>query len=119
MLAIEIGKLEKKVKKEWRILIVSFARKERGEGGLRKFLWGCWTIFLNWNKKPAPRAYYNTIDFCKGGVLVVYVCEACGYRYDPALGDPDNGIAPGTKFEDIPEDWVCPLCGLGKDVFLE
>ena len=43
-----------------------FAWEGRGEGGLRKFLWGCWTIFLNWNKKPAPRAYYNTIDFCKG-----------------------------------------------------
>lgn len=50
---------------------------------------------------------------------MVCVCEACGYRYDPALGDPDNGIAPGTKFEDIPEDWVCPLCGLGKDQFTE
>ena len=37
-----------------------------------------------------------------------YVCGACGYIYDPALGDPDSGIAPGTAFEDIPEDWVCP-----------
>ena len=46
-----------------------------------------------------------------------YVCEPCGYEYDPAVGDPDNGIAPGTAFEDIPEDWVCPLCGMGKEVF--
>ena len=38
-----------------------------------------------------------------------YVCDACGYIYDPAVGDPDNGIAPGTAFEDLPEDWVCPL----------
>ena len=45
-----------------------------------------------------------------------YVCSACGYVYDPAVGDPDNGIAPGTPFEDLPEGWVCPLCGLGKDV---
>ena len=46
-----------------------------------------------------------------------YVCEPCGYVYDPEIGDPDNGIAPGTAFEDIPEDWVCPLCGVGKDMF--
>jgi rubredoxin len=43
-----------------------------------------------------------------------YVCNLCGYVYDPADGDPDNGVAPGTAFEDLPEDWVCPLCGAGK-----
>ena len=43
-----------------------------------------------------------------------YECGPCGYIYDPAVG----GIAPGTAFEDIPDDWVCPLCGLGKDVFV-
>lgn len=48
-----------------------------------------------------------------------YVCEPCGYVYDPQVGDPDNGIAPGTAFQDIPEDWVCPVCGLGKDVFVK
>ena len=46
-----------------------------------------------------------------------YVCTACGYVYDPAVGDPDSGIQPVTAFEDIPEDWVCPLCGVGKDMF--
>ncbi|MBQ3069513.1 MAG: rubredoxin [Clostridia bacterium] len=46
-----------------------------------------------------------------------YVCDVCGYTYDPAVGDPDNGIAPGTSFEELPEDWVCPLCGVGKDMF--
>ena len=46
-----------------------------------------------------------------------YVCTACGYVYDPAIGDPDAGIEPGTSFEDIPEDWVCPICGVGKDMF--
>ena len=45
-----------------------------------------------------------------------YVCP-CGYEYDPEVGDPDGGIAPGTAFEDIPDDWVCPVCGLGKDAF--
>jgi len=46
-----------------------------------------------------------------------YVCTACGYVYDPELGDPDGGVAPGTAFADIPDDWVCPLCGVGKDMF--
>ena len=48
-----------------------------------------------------------------------YVCDACGWEYDEALGDPDNGIAPGTKFEDLPDDFECPLCGVGKDMFSE
>lgn len=46
-----------------------------------------------------------------------YVCTVCGYVYDPAKGDPENGIAAGTAFEDIPDDWVCPICGAGKDAF--
>ncbi len=46
-----------------------------------------------------------------------YICEICGYTYDPAVGDVEHGIAAGTKFEDIPADWVCPVCGVGKDQF--
>ena len=46
-----------------------------------------------------------------------YVCDVCGYVYDPEVGDPDNGVEPGTAWEDVPEDWVCPLCGVGKDSF--
>jgi rubredoxin len=46
-----------------------------------------------------------------------YVCKVCGYVYDPEKGDPDGGIAPGTKFEDIPDDWVCPVCGASKSEF--
>ena len=46
-----------------------------------------------------------------------YVCNMCGYVYDPETGDPDSGVAPGTTFEDIPEDWVCPECGAGKEDF--
>jgi rubredoxin len=46
-----------------------------------------------------------------------YICTVCGYVYDPAEGDPDGGIAPGTAFEDIPEDWVCPMCGVTKSDF--
>ena len=46
-----------------------------------------------------------------------YVCDVCGWEYDPAVGDVDNGVVAGTAFEDIPEDWVCPECGVGKDSF--
>lgn len=46
-----------------------------------------------------------------------YVCAMCGYVYDPAEGDPDGGIDPGTAFEDLPDDWTCPICGAGKDDF--
>lgn len=52
-------------------------------------------------------------------IMKKYLCEPCGYEYDPAEGDPSQGIEPGTAFEDLPEDWVCPICGLGKDVFVE
>ncbi len=44
-------------------------------------------------------------------------CTACGFIYDPEKGDPDNGIEPGTPFEDLPDDWVCPQCGVGKEFF--
>ncbi len=46
-----------------------------------------------------------------------YVCTACGYVYDEALGEPDNGIAPETKWDDVPEDYACPICGVGKEMF--
>ncbi|HHT64826.1 MAG: rubredoxin [Caldicoprobacterales bacterium] len=46
-----------------------------------------------------------------------YECTVCGYVYDPELGDPENGVAPGTAFEDLPDDWVCPECGVEKDLF--
>ncbi len=48
-----------------------------------------------------------------------WVCIVCGYEYDPEVGDPDNEVAPGTAFEDISDDWVCPECGVGKDMFEE
>ena len=46
-----------------------------------------------------------------------YVCDICGYVYNPEEGCPDQGIAPGTPWEDVPDSWLCPTCGLGKDVF--
>ena len=88
------------------------------------------------DEKPMTYAYYH---ICKGGVspktaptyssamdekikkeeekMDKYVCNVCGYVYDPEKGDPDNGVPAGTKFEDLPDDWVCPLCGAGKQDF--
>lgn len=60
---------------------------------------------------------YREFFKMKEGEKGMYKCMACGYIYDPEIGDPDSGIAPGTKFEDIPDTWVCPLCGVGKDMF--
>jgi len=48
-----------------------------------------------------------------------YICTICNYIYDPALGDTDDGISPGTSFQDLPDDWLCPECGVGKDLFEE
>ena len=48
-----------------------------------------------------------------------HICNICGWEYDEALGAPEHGIEPGTKFEDLPDDFVCPLCGVGKDSFSE
>ena len=48
-----------------------------------------------------------------------FVCKICGYVYEEAAGDPDNGVAPGTKWEDVPDTWLCNLCGVGKDEFEE
>ncbi len=48
-----------------------------------------------------------------------YVCVVCGYVYDPEEGDPDNGVEPGTKFDDISDEWVCPVCGADKSQFEE
>lgn len=49
--------------------------------------------------------------------MAKYVCDICGYVYVPAVGDVDNGLSPGTEFDDIPDVWVCPICGVGKDEF--
>jgi len=46
-----------------------------------------------------------------------YICDVCGWVYDPQTGDPGNGIPPGTAFEDLPDDWVCPVCFVPKDKF--
>ena len=56
-----------------------------------------------------------------GGLRIMkkYTCNVCGWIYDPEKGDPENGVEPGTAFEKIPDDWVCPECGATKDLFTE
>ena len=51
--------------------------------------------------------------------MAKYICSACGYAYVEEIGDPDNGIEPGTAFEDLPDDWMCPMCGVGKSMFIK
>jgi flavin reductase (DIM6/NTAB) family NADH-FMN oxidoreductase RutF/rubredoxin len=71
--------------------------------------------------KTAPtyrgEAPLSPADERSEGDMQKYVCQVCGYIYDPETGDPDNDVAAGTSFEELPEDWVCPVCGAGKDQF--
>jgi rubredoxin len=59
----------------------------------------------------------NSNNTLRPEIMKKYVCTTCAWVYDPAIGDPDSGIAPGTPFEEIPEDWTCPVCGVGKEDF--
>ena len=63
----------------------------------------------------------NNIDkiFKLGGICMRYVCDVCGWIYDEKVGDADLGIEPGTKFDELPEDFACPLCMVGKEMFSE
>lgn len=81
--------------------------------------------------EPMTYAYYHEIK--RGGIpktaphyvemkakkMTKYRCLICNYIYDPQLGDPDSGVKPGTPFEELPEDWFCPVCGAGKDQFIK
>ena len=71
----------------------------------------------SYNVRDAPVSKQATES--EAFVMKKYVCDLCGYVYDPLAGDPDSGIAPGTAFEDLPDDWVCPLCGASKEDFSE
>lgn len=53
----------------------------------------------------------------EGETMSKWECRVCGYVYDPGKGDTDNGVKPGTPFENLPEDWICPSCGANKDLF--
>ena len=69
------------------------------------------------NKQKDEFNCYQRRNLNKREVMEKYICTICEYVYDPEQGDPENGIEPGTAFEDLPDDWVCPLCGVGKDEF--
>ena len=56
---------------------------------------------------------------CEDKNMDKWECSVCGYIYDPESGDPDHGIKPGTPFEQLPEDWACPVCGAPKDQFVK
>ncbi len=86
------------------------------------------------DEEPMTYAYYHEIkrgrapktaptyieeNKKEGGKMKKYKCRVCGYVYDPEKGDPDSGIEPGTEFEELPDDWVCPVCGAGKEEFEE
>ena len=71
-------------------------------------------------RQITPHVGQETIKYQhskKRSIMKKYVCDVCGWEYDPAVGDPEHGIAPGTAFEDLPDDFECPLCGVGKDEF--
>jgi rubredoxin len=76
-----------------------------------------------YNKDDGNKTVFAVKIQCKSNTkeetAMKYVCGVCGYVYDEEMGDPDNGIEPGTKWEDLPEDFACPLCGVGKDQFSE
>jgi rubredoxin len=76
-------------------------------------------IYLFQIKTGNKRAVFIVIykENLKNSFMDKYICTVCDYVYDPEMGDPENGIEPGTSFEDLPEDWVCPLCGVGKEEF--
>ena len=72
---------------------------------------------LTWQNPEQLFVAQVLINKVKSKCCGIKVCDVCGWIYDPEVGDPEGGIAPGTAFEDIPDDWVCPLCGVGKDDF--
>jgi rubredoxin len=90
--------------------------------GLKLLVFTSWICYIETRTDRAarlPRRMRNRrfVQFKQEVVQnMKYEC-VCGYVYDPEVGDPDNGIAPGTAFEDLPEDWVCPVCGMDKEAF--
>lgn len=65
------------------------------------------------------QASYTILQSVKEKTEMKYVCELCGWEYDEETGSPDDGIEPGTRFDDLPDDFVCPLCGAGKEDFVK
>ena len=77
-----------------------------------------WTATVVQHKRPSEADLLNPgHQDEEEQIMDKYECTVCGYVYDPAEGDPDNGVDPGTSFEDLPDDWTCPVCGAGKEDF--
>ena len=72
-------------------------------------------VFADWEGSILRKGTGD--EMIEEGEMKKWKCSICGYIYDPSKGDPDNGVKPGTAFEEIPEDWVCPTCGATKDMF--
>jgi rubredoxin len=72
---------------------------------------------MNSTRSPGIEKNLGNDKKIKEALMKKYVCDVCGYVYDPAEGDPDAGIPAGTPFEELPDSWTCPLCGVGKDEF--
>ena len=72
-----------------------------------------------WEYLKAIYSRYRKASKEQRALILDEFCQVCGYIYDPAKGDPDSGVAPGTPFESLPDDWVCPECGAGKDQFVK
>lgn len=108
--------------KHFFVPIMSYFSKEEQEGMLREFdAFDQQLIHEKYrslveNLESAPKPLQSSPGQPSGD-SPVYECTVCGYRYDPALGDPEHGIPAGTSFAGLPDDWLCPLCGSGKEVF--
>ena len=72
-------------------------------------------VFVDWEGSILRKE--NSDEIIEEGEMTKWKCSVCDYIYDPVKGDPENGVKPGTAFEAIPEDWVCPTCGATKDMF--
>ena len=72
-------------------------------------------VFADWEGSILRKGHGD--EMIEEGKMKKWKCSICNYMYDPAKGDPENGVKPGTAFEGIPEDWVCPTCGATKDMF--
>ena len=77
----------------------------------------CWRINTNSLSLHQRKEKELITNIKTDKIMKKYVCTVCNWIYDPAVGDPDGGIAPGTPFEAIPDDWACPLCGVTKEDF--
>jgi rubredoxin len=88
-----------------------------GQGGTGINAGGRLNADLSSHFIAGSETWQQQCNFKGGETMARYVCQVCGYVYDPAQGDPDNGVAPGTPFLKVPDNWECPVCGASKADF--